>query len=601
MEAFIIEKANRNIGALCGFLKNVQNVEYLNYINSNIPDSVLDYDLSEKVWYLVNKSEVQLCDCGERLSFKGFKHGYRETCGKKECYIKKRKETCIEKYGVDNPKKSKEVLDREKEGIKNKWGGKHYMYNKEVVDKFKSTMLEKHGVEWAQQSKEISDKSVKTFRENDNRDEIIQKRSSDFKNKSSVEKEEILLKKKETIISDWGSIDNYNIHVNEQIKLTSLIKYRVDHFFSYKEVIDKRVSSYKENITNKIINKIPENISYVGREYNKNNTDLKIKLKCRDCGNIFTINRQYLNLRIQSVKNPCLICNPILSGKSNMEIEVSEFIQEYYNGAIILNSKSIIDKEIDIYLPEIKVAFEFNGLYWHSEEYKDKLYHLNKTKECLNHGISLFHIWGDDWTFKQDIVKSMIINKLGKTPNRIYARKCIIREVSDNKLIRDFLDKNHIQGFVGSKIKLGLFYNGELVSLMTFGDLRKSLGSKSQAGSYEMLRFCNKLNTNIIGGASKIFTYFIKNYQIREVISYSDSSRSEGNLYKQLGFELLQETAPNYYWIIDNIRHNRFVYRKDVLVKNGADSSKTEVQIMHESGSYRIWNCGNKKWSFKLI
>jgi hypothetical protein len=264
------------------------------------------------------------------------------------------------------------------------------------------------------------------------------------------------------------------------------------------------------------------------------------------------------------------------------------------------NRKILKGKEIDIYIQELNIAFEFNGLYWHSEIYKDRVYHLNKSKECLDNGIELFHIWEDDWNYKQDIVKSMILNKLGRTPNKIFGRKCEIKEIIDNKLIRNFLETNHIQGFVGSKIKIGLFYDNELVSLMTFGNLRKSLGQKNQEGTYEMLRFCNKLNTNVIGGASKLFKYFIRNYQIEEVISYSDSSRGQGNLYNKLGFTLLHETEPNYYWVIDGKRQHRFNFRKDKLVREGADPNKTEIQIMNEKGYYRLFDCGSKKWIYKV-
>jgi hypothetical protein len=254
--------------------------------------------------------------------------------------------------------------------------------------------------------------------------------------------------------------------------------------------------------------------------------------------------------------------------------------------------------EIDVYIPELKLGFEFNGLYWHSEIYKEKNYHLDKTKLCNDQGISLFHIWEDDWLYKQDIVKSMILNKLGKTLNKIFARKCIIKIVDDNKLVKDFLETNHIQGFVGSKIKIGLFYNDELVSLMTFGNLRKSLGQKSQEGSYELLRFCNKLNTTVVGGASKLFKYFLNNYDVKQVTSYSDLSRSNGNMYKQLGFTLQHNSDPNYYYIIDGIRKHRFNFRKDKLVKEGADPLKTEIQIMNEKGFYRIFDCGMQKWNF---
>ena len=192
----------------------------------------------------------------------------------------------------------------------------------------------------------------------------------------------------------------------------------------------------------------------------------------------------------------------------------------------------------------------------------------------------------------------MILNRIKKTPNRIFARKCEVLEISDNKLVRNFLDENHIQGFVGSKVKLGLFHEGVLVSIMTFGNLRKSLGQKSEEGCYEMLRFCNRLNTNVVGGASKLFKYFIRNNYIKEVISYSDSSRSDGNLYQQLGFNLLHETIPNYYWIINGVRKHRFNFRKDNLIKKGADPNKTEIQIMNGNGYYRIFDCGSKKWLF---
>ena len=194
----------------------------------------------------------------------------------------------------------------------------------------------------------------------------------------------------------------------------------------------------------------------------------------------------------------------------------------------------------------------------------------------------------------------MILNKLGKTPNKIFARKTEIKEINDNKIIRDFLNKNHIQGFIGSKIKLGLFYNDELVSLMTFGELRKSLGQSDKKGSYELLRFCNKLNTSVVGGASKLFKYFINNFEFNEITSYADRSISNGNLYVSLGFNFEKYTSPNYYYIIDGVRKHRFGFRKDKLVKEGFDLTKTEIQIMSERKINRIYNSGNIKFIYTL-
>lgn len=598
MISIIREMANKNIGSLSLFLNNDKNIDYLEYVNKNIPKEIIGFKISEKIYYLLNGiNELLLCECGKHRSFIGFKNGYRITCGDKICSIKKRKETCVIKYGVDNPKKNKDILKKERENIRNKWGVDHYMQSENIINKIKSKMLDRYGVEWAQQSEEIKLKSKKTWNENPNKDLIIENRKKKLSNGDKVEIEN---KKRKTIEKKWGSYEEFIKYRSNCIRNSSHIKYGVDHHFKDKNIISKRIESYKKNILNKIKKDLPNNLEFIYSFNNKNCTDTIFEFKCNKCDQKFDINRQLFQFRKSSNVEICLNCNPILFGKSKKELEVLDFIKNNYNGVIKNNSKDLFDLELDIYLPEKRISFEFNGLYWHSDLYKDKYYHTNKSKKCINSQNELFHIWEDDWDYKKDIVKSMIFNKIGRS-EKIFARKCEIKEITNTNLIREFLNKNHIQGFTGSKIKLGLYYNGELVSLMTFGLLRKSLGNKSIKNIYEMVRFCNKLNTTVIGGASKLFRYFIKTYPVQEIISYSDSSRSNGNLYKKLGFKYIHETEPNYYWIIDGVRKHRFNYRKDVLVKKGFDKNKTEVQIMNEMGYYRIFDCGSKKWSFKVI
>ena len=141
-------------------------------------------------------------------------------------------------------------------------------------------------------------------------------------------------------------------------------------------------------------------------------------------------------------------------------------------------------------------------------------------------------------------------------------------------------------------------YNNELISLMNFGELRKSLGQRSQQGSYELLRFCNKLNTTVIGGASKLFRYFINNYNPKEIISYADRSISNGSMYLKLGFNLSHISDPNYYYVINKIRYHRFNFRKDKLVKDGYESTLSESDIMAKLNIYKIYNSGNLKFVF---
>jgi hypothetical protein len=136
---------------------------------------------------------------------------------------------------------------------------------------------------------------------------------------------------------------------------------------------------------------------------------------------------------------------------------------------------------------------------------------------------------------------------------------------------------------------------------MTFGKLRKNLGNKDKEGYYELLRFCNKLNTTVIGGANKLFKYFINNYNFKEIISYADRSwtmNNGNNLYDKLGFIKDKITKLNYYYINNNIRENRFKYRKDILVKEGFDKNKSEHEIMLERKFYRIYDSGQIKYKY---
>ena len=260
---------------------------------------------------------------------------------------------------------------------------------------------------------------------------------------------------------------------------------------------------------------------------------------------------------------------------------------------IIENDRSILAKkfEIDAFCKTKNIAIEYDGLYWHSEKFKDSYYHINKSNECLNNGIRLIHIFEDEWENKQEIVKSRLKNIFNLTENKIFARKCIIKEI-DNKTSKEFLNKNHLQGNVYGLINIGLFYNEELVSLMTFGNRRKNLGGTSANDEYELLRFCNKLNTIVVGGASKLFKYFLKKYNPEKIISYCDLRWSEGKMYETLGFSLNHISKPNYFYIKDRKRINRFNFRKDVLVKEGYNKNKTEHEIMLERGIYRIYDCG---------
>lgn len=469
------------------------------------------------------------------------------TCSKK-CAILKSKKTCLDKYGKEN------VFSLD-----------------DIKEKSKNTLLDKYGVDNPSKSDLIINKRKKT---------CLDKYGYDSASKSELVKKKVIC----TNINNFGvefpsKLDN----IKNKMSKTNFERYGVDNF--------SKTNSFKEILKLKYLQKMTMKLSNTGTLLLSN--DSKYLIKCKICQIDFEILNSLMNSRIRVGDSICINCNP---KKQNIqEYKLYNFIEENYKGSIIQSDRTILNgKELDIYLPELNLAFEFNGLYWHSEIYKDRMYHLNKTKDCLDKGIKLLHIWEDDWNYKQEIVKSIILNKLGYS-KRIFARKCEVK-IPNNKEVRDFLVNNHIQGFVGSKIKIGLYFEEELVSLMTFGNLRKSLGQKSLENSYELLRFCNKLGYSVVGGAGKIFKYFLNNYDVFKVISYSDNSRGVGDLYKIIGFELVSETVPNYYWVVDGIRKHRFNFRKDKLIMEGNDPNKTEVQIMNNKGYNRIFDCGCKKW-----
>lgn len=331
--------------------------------------------------------------------------------------------------------------------------------------------------------------------------------------------------------------------------------------------------------------------TYFPEEYKAYNDNIPIR--CNTCGKIF-----YQTPHNHLKGEGCPHCNGNIS---KPETNIAEFISQYVE--IDTNNRGIIDnsKEIDIYIPSKNIAFEYDGLVWHSEKFgKDKNYHLDKTKSCLKKGIRLYHIFEDEWVYKQEIVKSKIKSIIGAIDNKIYARKCTVKKLL--KGVSDlFLEENHLQGKCNSKYQYGLFYNGELVSVMTFGHLRKNLGSKNDNEySYELLRFCNKLNTTVVGGASKLLKYFIEEIKPESIISYADIRWSNGNLYEKLGFKHIRDSKPGYFYVIRQKRENRFKYRKDVLVKEGYDKNKSEHEIMLERKIYRIYDCGMMVFEMKL-
>ena len=287
---------------------------------------------------------------------------------------------------------------------------------------------------------------------------------------------------------------------------------------------------------------------------------------------------------------------PINRGKSLKEKHLREYISSIYSGEIVIGDRKVLSgKELDIYMPDLKLAIEFNGTYWHSDNIKDRDYHKLKTIDCAKQGIQLIHIFEYEWdnSYKQSKIKDYLYNAINGSANVIYARNTDVLEISD-KVAAEFIDKYHLQGSESlSKINFGCYYNNELVGVMTFGKTRFS-----NEYEYEILRFAWKTNIRVVGGSSKLFSKFVSNYNPKSVITYSDMAKFTGNSYIKMGFKPLSNpfSEPNYVWANSNndVVLSRYQTQKHELVEKGLGThEQTEDEIMKAYNFLKIYDSGN--------
>lgn len=273
-------------------------------------------------------------------------------------------------------------------------------------------------------------------------------------------------------------------------------------------------------------------------------------------------------------------------GKSKPEIEIAEWLKQYIE--IEESNRTILNgKELDIYIPSKKVAIEFDGLYFHSNQFRDKQYHYWKFDECRKQGIRLIHIFEDEWREKQDIVKSLLLSSIGIYSKKHFARKCTVKEI-EKSVAKQFLNENHINGYVNCSKAYGLFNGTELLQVITVGKNRFNKEKK-----LELLRMATKLNTQVVGGFSKL----LKDANITEIESYVDNRLFNASGYISSGWTVLEETPISYYYTNFESRFNRMKFQKAKLPQVGEND--TEEMRANALGFYRIYDCGTTKLSYK--
>ena len=423
---------------------------------------------------------------------------------------------------------------------------------------------------------------------NDNTDivnEMVEKRLQTFQNNSDIQ--DTINKKRIQWYKD--NPDKVKL-IGEKISSTFKQK-RINNDFSL--LLNKVHPDYIQPLLNGDINSLSE-----------------ILIKCPICGeydkhsfhNIFRINSNDIK---PNSHNLCHKCYTNIS-QSSPELEIKNIINTMYNGKCIENSRSIIPPlELDLYYPEKNIAIEFNGNYWHDENHKSKDYHFNKFKLCKDKNIRLVSIYESDWFNKRDNIINLLKNIFIES-KVIYARNCTISKL-DHKTKSAFINEYHFYGDSNQgTISYGLYYNNELVSVMSFGKLRGQNKLHNNKDHYELVRFVTKDNVRIIGGASKLFKKFISEYHPVYIICYSDNDFFTGETYNKLGFKLksLGESI-DYQWVKGTKALSRYESMANKLLekypkyRNINITGSIEDYIMHDLGYSKLYRCGNSIWEYK--
>lgn len=498
------------------------------------------------------------------------------------------KSTMLHRYGVEHPMQSSKIQNKAKATNLERYGVENVMQSDEIQDKAKATSLLKYGVEHPSQNTEIKAKVRNTIVARYNVPCVFQS-------------DEIKEKIRESMLALYG-VDNPMklVDFQEAAKQTNLKRYGVEWYNSSNKGLERRLTdpskldqflAFRENVQTFILN-----------NYSSSPTLTQI---AKDTGvDIATVSSYIISTHTQSLINYNL---------PSMEAEIVEFLRVHVpNIQIEMHNRNIIAPyEIDIYLPEYEVGIECNPTCTHNSSIADPWgtspkpykYHQMKSLMAQESNVFLFHIFGYEWTYKSDIIKSMLLNILGQSSS-IYARNCKVVELSD-KDCSTFLAAHHRQGSMHASIRLGLQTNyNELVAVMTFNKLRSTIGqSSTDMNMLELSRFCSATGIRVVGGASKLFKYFLTHYFCDAVVSFSDVAHTRGNLYSKLGFKMCNLSTPGYVWVnySNDTYLNRVACQKSNLPKlfdDLPDTDYTEREVMESHGYVQVFDSGVIRWEW---
>ena len=501
----------------------------------------------------------------------------KNCCSFRECKNAKIKEVNLEKYGVEHPSQLPETKEKNKQTCLERFGYEHAMQSPEIKEKVKQTNIEIFGVEYGLQSPEVQEKIKKTnverfghehhFSSPEIQEKIKQTNIKKFGCENPSQSSEIQEKRKKTNIERFGHEHAMQSpEVQEKLKQTCLERFGHENSFLSLEVQEKTRQT---------------NLERFGHEYSFSSPEIQEKIRKT---NIERYGSPYPTHKYGKVQE-----------------EITQWLNSF--GFNFQSDHTVLaGKELDLYDEKLKFAIEYCGLHWHHEnspQPRPSNYHISKFNICKEKGIQLITIFEDEWLNNQEVIKSVILSKLGVFEKRLYARKCIAKEIS-KKEFTDFCDKHHVQGGNSlAKVCFGLYYEDELIGVMDLGVHHR----KQVKDEMVLTRLCFKAGNQIVGGASKLSVACVnwcKINEIKKIISWSDSRWSNGSIYKNLNFKLEEELCADYAYVNINNPKERISKQSQMKCNTGCPKDISEKEWALQNGLSRIWDCGKVRWVFNI-
>lgn len=290
-------------------------------------------------------------------------------------------------------------------------------------------------------------------------------------------------------------------------------------------------------------------------------------------------------------------------GTSILEQEVTSYIKSILPKDVEIKEndrKLISPKELDIYIPELSVAVEFNGLYWHSEANgKSKNYHYNKWKQCKSKNVQLITVWEDDWLYRQEHIKSQLSTLL-RTPDKnlsTHASKLSTKEVDESKA-KEFYNSSYLKEFSSDSNYYALVDNEKdsMCALMTWKQVDEKVVIIED--------YCEK--DSVVNGLEKLIHRILKrinNKSVENIIAHIDNSSVYRASFEKIGFMQVQSVKHNFSYVVKRERvhesHMSVIFFKDnqELVY---DSDLTLEELKIKNGITKLWDCGKISYVLNL-